>query len=256
MNARFISLPEPTDGPHTVTLVHRDRGPRVVELVQSERFVARSFGRLGGRLATSHREYANPHVAARALAAALQRLYCRGYLDGAREPEYEAAIARAPEDPTHYLVYADYLSAHGDLRGELITSATMIDQHGEQPELLARERELFAHHPFTFTDPRWFDLQLGWRFGFVEVLRTTFPLDRLVPVGETRTIPYHPDNKPHTWFVPEFGQVLARLRKHPSGRFVRRIESPGGSFVTRRIELVHQPTWTSLRYGWQLTRVR
>lgn len=90
---------------------------------------------------------------------------------GVRNAELEQAILVSPDDPSAYLVYADWLQARGDPRGELI-----VLQHRAQlasdPELQREaESRLVAHAAhflgeFATTRPETFELR--WRCGFIQ----------------------------------------------------------------------------------------
>jgi uncharacterized protein (TIGR02996 family) len=91
------------------------------------------------------------------------------------EIEYEllAAIARDPEDPAPYLVYADYLQTAGSLRGELMTLQNATeDRPGDHRISDAALDHVRAHAAYylgslsMLVDHPEF-LQLGWRCGFI-----------------------------------------------------------------------------------------
>ncbi len=89
-----------------------------------------------------------------------------------RDPALEAAIARAPEDPGGYLVYADWLQQRGEPRGELIVVQRALASAPRDPALRAREAALFADHgerllgPLAPLDAA----RIGWYCGFVRSL--------------------------------------------------------------------------------------
>jgi uncharacterized protein (TIGR02996 family) len=63
----------------------------------------------------------------------------------AREEQLLCAIRETPDDDAARLVYADYLTERGDLRGELIAVQCALSRHDGQPPpfaLVEREREL------------------------------------------------------------------------------------------------------------------
>jgi uncharacterized protein (TIGR02996 family) len=92
------------------------------------------------------------------------------------EAAIEAAIEDDSDDPTPFLVYADWLQSRGDPRGELI-----VFQHQgttrEADELLESQRELFLGSFATFAPERDGNtdkaasrsvLELEWELGFIQ----------------------------------------------------------------------------------------
>ena len=90
-------------------------------------------------------------------------------------PELEALIRAQPASLEPYLVYADWLQAHGDPRGELIgLQCALLQARGERlASLRQRERQLLGQHARHFLGPnhRLFmspDLaELRWHCGFL-----------------------------------------------------------------------------------------
>ena len=128
--------------------------------------------------------------------------------------ELEEEILRRPDDAGTYLVYADWLQARGDPRGELITvqhqlaqapdsralrqaEATLLGGHGEYlvPPLLAG----MLAQPRRKTDPEGSRSEVTWRLGFFDAVRVA------------RRSPQQPE-------VPA---VVAELLRHPSAHFLR-----------------------------------
>jgi len=100
----------------------------------------------------------------------------------ARSAELEAAIVADPEDASAYLVYADWLQARGDPRGELVVVQHALEtaQGPAWAKLRIRERELLTEHGEHLLGPvaaprywRHFD----WRRGFVDRMHAAFVLD-------------------------------------------------------------------------------
>jgi len=92
----------------------------------------------------------------------------------AANPDLEAQIARSPDDPAPYQVYADWLQQAGDPRGELaaIQSARLDARGPELARLLIAEQELLEAHAKHFYGPltrfrRARQTQLEWFCGFV-----------------------------------------------------------------------------------------
>jgi uncharacterized protein (TIGR02996 family) len=77
--------------------------------------------------------------------------------------ELEQAVIAAPDDPAAYLVYADWLQAQGDPRGELIVV------HHRAPDDAGELIERHAAHllgPFATAKPETFHLE--WQLGFIK----------------------------------------------------------------------------------------
>ena len=96
--------------------------------------------------------------------------------------ELEDAIAAAPDDPTSYLVYADWLIARGDPRGELITM-----QHGMRAQrdpatfmtFKKQEEALRTAHLRSWlgdiAGTAVHRLKLEWRWGVFEAVQVDRP---------------------------------------------------------------------------------
>jgi uncharacterized protein (TIGR02996 family) len=83
-----------------------------------------------------------------------------------RNAALHAAVLAAPDDDAPRLVYADWLTEHGDPRGEFI-AVQVARARRDTPELEAREKELREAHGKTWHAP--FDgMRIQWRRGFVE----------------------------------------------------------------------------------------
>jgi uncharacterized protein (TIGR02996 family) len=105
--------------------------------------------------------------------------------DDESNPELEAAIRASPDQVKPYLVYADWLQARGNPRGELI-----VVQHqrlvADAPELEARERELLARLAVVPAGAEGRELSVTWRLGFMRAVRVgRDSWDSKVEVGPT-----------------------------------------------------------------------
>src|SRR5438045_2635381 len=67
----------------------------------------------------------------------------------ARNPELEALIAKSPDDPSNYLVYADWLIQQSDPLGELISVETKAETKPSS-ELRDRAKALHDQHDATW----------------------------------------------------------------------------------------------------------
>jgi uncharacterized protein (TIGR02996 family) len=127
--------------------------------------------------------------------------------DVVRQRELEAQIVENPDDDAGYLVYGDWLQAHGDPRGSLI-AIQAARCAADTPELAAAELALLDAHRaalLAFDPPP----DVEWHLGFW----------RGVTVGAS-----------DRGAEPGGGAGLAGLLDAPSARFVRelRLLGPGG----------------------------
>jgi len=94
-----------------------------------------------------------------------------------------ANILVDPTDREPYLVYGDWLQSQGDPRGELVIIQAKLQRDAPgDPALLARERELLAHHRDAWLGEL---AQLGerdfhasWLYGFLHAIRLGPALDQ------------------------------------------------------------------------------
>ena len=93
-------------------------------------------------------------------------------------PELEARLVAQPEIET-YLVYGDWLSEHGDPRGELVAVQARLLANPGDPRLRAREASLIAANrsewlgPLaTLTSREFF---CTWSYGFIDYARINLP---------------------------------------------------------------------------------
>jgi uncharacterized protein (TIGR02996 family) len=127
--------------------------------------------------------------------------------------EIEAEIRSAGDDDSPYLVYADWLQARNDPRGQLIVTQHALARDPANKRLRDAERALLAEHGNYFVpptlaallaarrknDPDATTTELVWRCGFIERAR----LARKTPRQ------------------PELEVALAELLAHPSAQFLR-----------------------------------
>jgi uncharacterized protein (TIGR02996 family) len=131
-------------------------------------------------------------------------LASRGHV---REPRLEAAIMAEPDRPDAYLVYADWLQAKGDPRGELIVlqhagkafeAGRLLD--AQAPHLFGRladyRHQLEPSHSAARGRPT------TWRWGFLEALW----------IGNKRDVP-----------TLEVDEALAAMLDHPSAAVLREL---------------------------------
>lgn len=96
-------------------------------------------------------------------------------------PELEAAILASPDDVHAYQVYADWLQANGDLRGELVAiqvalakSADLALQARQNELLTGDSSELFYGDLESLVGT---GVQVTWRFGFFDTVRISLDYD-------------------------------------------------------------------------------
>jgi len=117
----------------------------------------------------------------------------------ARDAALEQAIAADPDARESYLVYADWLQERGDPRGNLIVAQADPDR---PDRLRAAARLLSRQAGYFLGDLAGADLQLGWRWGYLE--SATMTLREAVEGGQ-----------------------LQRLLALPSARFLRGLRLRG-----------------------------
>ncbi len=176
-----------------------------LELTLDGERLVRRYGRLDTPGKSFARTFPNDRAARRALWRAFWRAIIGGYDPGWSDPTLVRKIAEAPDDPSNYLVYADWLSERGDPRGELIAVQHALEDAPSErrPDLEERQTVLLATNPYLFGT--WPDMRLVWFNGFVRHVSVTFP------EADHRRL-----RRLQTW--------MKRLAFHPTGRFLRTIE--------------------------------
>jgi len=98
--------------------------------------------------------------------------YEETYPPGHRDRALEDAIAATPDDPTPYLVYADWLQQRGDPRGELIVVQEALVHRPRERALLDEQARLFEQHCDLLRGPtaQVGPITLDWYCGFVRGL--------------------------------------------------------------------------------------
>jgi len=140
----------------------------------------------------------------------------------ASNPELERAILDAPDDERNYAIYADWLQAEGDPRGELIALA-LAGKKKEADKLLAAHADFFLPGPGKKKRKSsdeddddgegggdlWEMLRKGytWHNGFIRSLKIKPTYDDYESGVDQDAI------------IEALGAVLA----HPSGRFLREV---------------------------------
>ncbi len=117
-----------------------------------------------------------------------------------RDPALEQAILDAPLDPVPRMVYADWLQAAGDRRGEWMALHAAIESDPKNVRLRSAAVDFLGSHLDLLLGPGKALLTggwIGWRAGFIDELR----------IQQTHK----------RGAVPAFAALLA----HPSCRFVR-----------------------------------
>ena len=118
----------------------------------------------------------------------------------ARDPALEAAITADRDDVDAHLVYADWLTEHGDPR--LRRADRAPGQAKPVDALIAEHREHFLGSLHELSEQT---LQITWRLGFIDTVR----LERVANSED--------DDDRTT------GALLSALLAHPSGAFVREL---------------------------------
>jgi len=90
--------------------------------------------------------------------------------------DLEARIRAQPDDPSNYLVYADWLEQHDDPRGALIPIHAQLLEEPTNGKLRAAEKALLEEHGAYLLPPNLHALlrvprslcRVGWRYGFLD----------------------------------------------------------------------------------------
>lgn len=212
--------------------------PWVFEVTWDGCEVELADGPRGGEAEIQQRRFATPMEAAEYVEEQITARLGRGYSEaeaeaeapapGARQPasnpDLERLIEADPDSREPYLVYADWLQAHADPRGELIVlqsqgleeaAAALIASHA--PRLLGTLGEV----PHL--------VELTWHLGFVHSARTfvrDVATEGLDDVGLLRSFLTHPCARvlrhlvlhrgPYdAWSDRDLGGLVAALLRHP-----------------------------------------
>lgn len=150
---------------------------------------------------------------------------------------FEGAIVAAPDAVDGYAAYAEWLTAHEDPLGELVTVQLSLKKKPRDTALLAKQRDLLERHSST-----WLGLLAGeegfdaeWRWGFLEVvelgteercaldpadaLRSLFALPTACFLRELSLGDFGTDQDPTEDFAP----VLEAMVKGPLPKTLRRL---------------------------------
>lgn len=207
-------------------LINYLQGPRVVELRLEGNVIVATHGPIAGPRHCTRIGYRDEAEAKRVLARRLHSLQKTGYELGAHHDGLIARIAAEPDEVEHYLVYADWLLEQGDPRGELIRVMEGLEHLPVNLDLDLRLAELWEQHELRFRRPGWAQLDLKWRWGFVESLSTR-------PALVT---------SPYRYWLRD---AIMHVYQHPSGRFIRRVRAGEQVFALRPDE-----------HGWPLNLER
>jgi uncharacterized protein (TIGR02996 family) len=129
--------------------------------------------------------------------------------------DIEAQIREARDDDSPYLVYADWLQAKSDPRGQLIVAQHQLSLDPDNKQLREAERALFSAHGNYFMpptlgklaaarrkgDPDATTTEVVWRCGYIDRARLARKTSR----------------------QPELEAALAELLSHPSAQFLRSV---------------------------------
>jgi uncharacterized protein (TIGR02996 family) len=187
------------------------------------------YGRIGSDGQTTLKEYDNPAQAKKEYDKLIASKEKKGYqlvsegsagaapvAKQARNPELEAQILSNPDDAEPYLVYADWLQAQGDPRGELITVQHQLADKPKDKALKKAEADLLKAYGDSFLPARVAEMlgqkkdnsrggdgrcEVVWRNGFIHSAR----------IGRESE-----DDDPHT-----VEELLADLLGHASAKFLQ-----------------------------------
>jgi uncharacterized protein (TIGR02996 family) len=178
------------------------------------------FGRLGTDGQTSTKVASNPAKAQTEADKLVREKTGKGYVEvqaaaaapvkAGTHPELEAAILADPSDRHAWTVYADWLQAQGDVRGELAAVQLELELHPDDRGLRAREQALIAEHGRAllgdFASEKWNEIcAFTWRGGFWRSARVWTDYDHSDEEGQ----------------VPK---MVGAVLRHPSARFLEALE--------------------------------
>jgi uncharacterized protein (TIGR02996 family) len=140
--------------------VRFEKGPSFVELWREPRTLVRAFGQVGTEGTSRSEAHPDEPNVKLAYERQVKKLESKGYRAGAHNPQLADALKVDPADPAPYLVYADWLLDHEDVRGELIMRMWKR----------ASFDDLLTEHAAQLEPPWWKDhgISTKWRLGFVQ----------------------------------------------------------------------------------------
>ena len=140
--------------------------------------------------------------------------------DEATNAELLGVLEEDPENEETLLVYADWLQARGEPRGELIVLQHRREQCPDDPALAMAEAALLREHRAALVggmDRFPEAMQLEWRLGFIRAARIMRP----EPEPPAAPPPYPPE-------PPPAFELLRALLRHPAASLLGQLEV--GSF--------------------------
>jgi uncharacterized protein (TIGR02996 family) len=140
-----------------------------------------------------------------------------------RNAALEKAILANPEDPEPYLVLADWMQAHGEVRGELV----VLQHAGKSKEanaLLEKHGDWFLG-PFAKKKPSTFELE--WFCGYIKSAKIGWPQFTYDVEEEVRESGELDDEENDDLEDRDWGEVckkaLTEFLKHPSAQFLQEL---------------------------------
>lgn len=169
------------------------RSPRFYEVDTEGSILVTRHGRIGTDGKATYKDLGTPEKAEKEAAKRIADKTKGGYtcvsrttsdFEEATNPDLEASILEDPDDLAGYLVYADWLQAEGDPRGELITGQAQDAKVGAK--LLEKNKDRFCPARITQMSkkPRRKEkaasgyTELGWSHGFIRSARIGRNSDR------------------------------------------------------------------------------
>lgn len=138
-------------------------------------------------------------------------------------PELEQAIVADPDDPRHYLVYADWLMERRDPRGELISAACERDEDPDSTRAIQEEERLLREYrdellgplaPYAVTHGGIHSRGFEWRRGFIHTARL-YGLPPRLPALLRRRL--------GTELGLPIPKLMRKLFDHPSGHLLHKL---------------------------------
>ncbi|MGZ3453292.1 MAG: TIGR02996 domain-containing protein [Polyangiales bacterium] len=132
------------------------------------------------------------------------------FVSFATDAELEERIRVDPRDDARRLVYADWLAAQGDPRGELMVVQHRLSSDPTSEQLRAREKDIFDQHGGFRGGVHPELVSFDWRLGLVERLRLSNAVDWMDDSFDVRPIARRLFDLPTTRFLRELALGVLR----------------------------------------------
>jgi len=153
-----------------------------------------------------------------------------------RRAELLAAIEADPDALENWLVYADWLSERGDVRGELIMLELAIEANLATDDVLARRRAILRHDEALMSSQlaeHWHHLDLDYWRGFIRGARVFGPADDPPPPEVVHAL--YAD--PHACLLHRLSLLSnADLLPHAASERIRELQLSGAEHIELELD--------------------